>query len=291
MNTISYPDVILLGTQRSGTTLLTRMLSAHSQLFIQNEISVEEVFTHTSPDKIIEHCNEQIRKRHGLPISELLKRENKTLWGFKDPQLTEHLSALEPFLKTTKFITIVRDPRGVVNSYIDNKWGLGTTAYTGAIRWRNEVLAQESFMQKEPKQCLYIRYEDLVTKQEETLRKVCTHLEIPFENSLIEYHKKKAQFKLNASNINTNKGATGHFSIRWKNELAHRQISEIEYVADELMLKNGYSLTTSAKKPHTLRRFYYRLHQAVIGEFQIQYQLRKFAVKQFLSKKSSSANA
>lgn len=291
MTDLNYPNVILLGTQRSGTTLLTRMLSAHSQLFIQNEISVEEVFTHPSPDEIVERCNEQIKKRHGLPTSELLKRENKTLWGFKDPQLTEHLNALEPFLKTTKFITIVRDARGVVNSYIDNKWGLGTTAYTGAIRWRNEVLAQECFMKKAPKQCLYIRYEDLVTKQEETLRKVCDHLEIPFENSLIEYHKKKAQFKLNASNINTSKGATEQFSTRWKNELTARQVSEIEYVAGEILQKNSYELTTSGNKPNILRRLYYHLHQAVVGEFQIQYQLKKFAVKQFLSKKSSSANA
>lgn len=291
MNTINYPNVILLGTQRSGTTLLTRMLSAHSQLFIQNEISVEQVFTQSAPAKIVERCNEQIEKRHGLPISELLKRENKTLWGFKDPQLTEHLCALEPFLETTKFITIVRDARGVVNSYIDNKWGLGTTAYTGAMRWRNEVLAQESFMKKAPTQCLYIRYEDLVTKQEETLRKVCDHLEIPFEHSLIEYHKKKAQFKLNASNINTSKGATEHFSTRWKNELTIRQVSEIEYVAGELLQKNGYKLTTAANKPHILRTLYYHLHQAVVGEFQIQYQLKKFAVKQFLCRKSSSANA
>ena len=39
-----YPNIILLGTQRSGTTLLTRMLSAHSAIFIQNEISVEKIF-------------------------------------------------------------------------------------------------------------------------------------------------------------------------------------------------------------------------------------------------------
>ena len=291
MNELNYPNVILLGTQRSGTTLLTRMLSAHSQLFIQNEISVQHVFTQSEPDEIVKRCNEQIEKRHGVTISELLKNESKTLWGFKDPQLTEHLSALEPFLKTTKFITIIRDARGVVNSYIDNKWGLGTTAYTGAIRWRNEVLAQESFMKKAQTQCLYIRYEDLVSEQEQTLRKVCDHLEIPFESSLIEYHKKKAQFKLNASNINTNKGATKHFSTRWKSELTSRQVSEIEYVTGGLLKKNGYKLMTSADKPHILRRLYYHLHQSIVGEIQIQFQLKRVAVKQLLFKKSSTPNA
>jgi len=291
MTNLNYPNVILLGTQRSGTTLLTRMLSAHSQLFIQNEISVEQVFKDSIPENIVERCNEQIKKRHGKSIVELLKNENKTLWGFKDPQLTEHLGALEPFLKTTKFITIVRDARGVVNSYLNNKWGLGTTAYTGAIRWRDEVLAQENFMQKAPEQCLYIKYEDLVTKQEETLRKICSHLEIPFENTLIEYHKKKAQFKINASNINTSKGTTRHFSTRWKNNLTVRQVSEIEFIAKELLQRHGYELATTAERPHSLRAFYYQVHQAVVGELQIQYQLKKFALRQFISKKGSSTNA
>ena len=73
-----YPNIILLGTQRSGTTLLTRMLSAHSAIFIQNEISVEQVFKDSIPENIVERCNEQIKKRHGKSIVELLKNENKT---------------------------------------------------------------------------------------------------------------------------------------------------------------------------------------------------------------------
>lgn len=281
-----YPNIILLGTQRSGTTLLTRMLSAHSAIFIQNEISVEKIFFgQPSTNEINARCNEQIELRHGLSIPQLLENENKKLWGFKDPQLTEHLDELVPFLKTTKFITIVRDPRGVVNSYIDNKWGLGTTAYTGALRWKNEVAAQEQFMKLAPEQCLYIRYEDLVSNQEETLKTVCKHLEIEFEDSLLNYHKKKANFKLNASNINTNTGANKHFSTRWKDELSHRQVSEIEFVTKDLLIKNGYELTTSAKQPNWLRRALYNIHQTIVGEYQIQYQLKKHAIKQFLAKR------
>lgn len=281
-----YPNIILLGTQRSGTTLLTRMLSAHSAIFIQNEISVEKIFFgQASTDEINARCNKQIELRHGLSVPELLEKENKKLWGFKDPQLTEHLDELVPFLKTTKFITIVRDPRGVVNSYIDNKWGLGTTAYTGALRWKNEVAAQEQFMKLAPAQCLYIRYEDLVSNQEETLRTVCKHLEIEFEDSLLNYYKKKPNFKLNASNINTNASADKRFSTRWKDKLSRRQVSDIEFVTHDLLIKNGYELTTSAKRPNRLRRTLYHMHQTIVGEYQIQYQLKKHAIKQLFAKR------
>ena len=75
-----YPNIILLGTQRSGTTLLTRMLSAHSAIFIQNEISVEKIFFgQPSTNEINARCNEQIELRHGLSISQLLENENKKL--------------------------------------------------------------------------------------------------------------------------------------------------------------------------------------------------------------------
>ena len=280
---IPLPYVILLGTQRSGTTLLTRILSSHSQLFIQNEISVDKVFNDSTAGNILERLADQISSRFNLSLNLLLEKEGKIFWGFKDPQLTEHLDKLIKFFETTKYIIILRDPRGVVNSYMDNRWGLGTTAYTGALRWKKEVELQEAFIQKIPDQCLYIRYEDLVSKLEDTLHKVCKHLEIPFEDEMLAFHKKKSQYKLNASNVNTNKETTTHFSIRWKNELSQRQVEEIESVCSELMIRNGYLLTSNTKSPSAVRKLYYHLHQSILGELQIQYQLKRLKVKKLIN--------
>lgn len=276
---ISHPHVILLGTQRSGTTLLTRILDTHSKLFIQNEISVAQVFNSEKTKEIISNCNDQVLKRHGKSIPDLLTETNKTYWGFKDPQLTEHLDKLKPFLRKTKFITIIRDPRGVVNSYIDNKWGLGTTAYTGALRWKEEVELQKAFMALAPKQCLYIRYEDLVSELEPTLKRICTHLNIEYEPEMLDFHNKKARYKLNASNINTMKKTTTQFSSRWKASLSVRQVEDIEYVCHDLMQANNYKTVTEGTRPNVMRRLHCRLHQLIIGEIQIQYQLKRVYLK------------
>lgn len=276
---ISHPHVILLGTQRSGTTLLTRILDTHSKLFIQNEISVDQVFTSAKTSVIIANCNQQVLDRHGKSIPDLLTETNKIYWGFKDPQLTEHLDKLKPFLKKTKFITIIRDPRGVVTSYIDNKWGLGTTAYTGALRWKEEVELQKAFMDLAPKQCLCIRYEDLVSELETTLRRICNHLEIEYEPEMLDFHEKKARYKLNASNINTMKKTTTQFSSRWKASLSDRQIEDIEYVCNDLMQADNYVTVTKGTRPSLMRRLYCRSHQLIIGEMQIQYQLKRVYLK------------
>jgi len=38
--------IFIMGTQRAGTTLLTRIMSAHPQMFVQNELDLPEIFGH-----------------------------------------------------------------------------------------------------------------------------------------------------------------------------------------------------------------------------------------------------
>lgn len=282
MNPLTLPTpIFILGTQRSGTTLLTRALSAHPDIFIQNEISVENVFKGaSSKNNLLTNINNEIHRRHGLEITEMLKQQNKTLWGLKDPQLTEHIDSLKQFLPESKFIIIVRDGRGVVNSYIGNKWGLGTNAYTGAQRWKREVQQQKQFMAKYPENFILIKYEDLVTDMEKQARKVCKHIGIEFKAEMLAYHTKKAQFKAHKSNINTNQKPDVEISEKWKKELSQKQISLIEYIAADELVANGYQLCGDVIKPSKLQKLYFKIHQAIIGEIQIQYQLKRVLIKQ-----------
>lgn len=274
------PLVFILGTQRAGTTLLTRILSAHSDLFIQNEISVEQVFKgNGTVQTILNAMNQQIAKRHKLSISELLRLQEKSFWGVKDPELTQHLSKLEQFSDATKFLIIIRDGRAVVNSYMENKWGLGTNVYTGAKRWKNEVEEQTKFAQKHPQQTLIIRFEDLVNDMEITLKKVCNHLDLPFDEEMLTYNQKKAQFKENPSNINTNKTPNMEYAKSWEKKLSSRQTGLINYVAQDTLNKYAYPMLVASVKPSFLEQVYYALHQRILGEIQLQWQWRKARMK------------
>lgn len=291
---IILPELFILGTQRSGTTLLARVLSSHPHYFVQNEgIRIKEIFSSAgSFDAIKTNFNNQFCKDHnGDSINGFLKRKKVKSWGYKDPQLTEYLESLELIINaskcTTKFVIIVRDARGVVNSYIDNKWGLGTNAYTGALRWKQEIQDQLNFIEKYPDLCLLIRFEDLLQNMESTIRAVCNHIDLEYIPSMMQYHQKKAEFKEKRENINTNKKPDIAIAKKWKKSLSQREIDIIEHVTKDELLRLGYEVSNNHVSISESEKFYYKIHQKIIGDIQLQYRWRKAAVADFLDQYKS----
>ena len=87
-----HSPFFIIGTQRSGTTLLTRMLSAHPELFIQNEMGDWGVFNKPySPEQLHERIVDKLGS-HGVNVKEL--QVKRMLWGWKDPMLTPHIFEL-----------------------------------------------------------------------------------------------------------------------------------------------------------------------------------------------------
>ncbi len=266
--------LFIMGTQRSGTTLLTRILSAHPDIFIQNELDLPKVFEDTSSTgSVIEGIKRQIFIESGSSLDDLVA--DKALWGLKDPQLTEYIDVLRKFLPQSKFIIIVRDGRGVTNSYMENKWGLGTNAYYGAQRWKREVNEQLGFMAEMPDNFLFIRYEDLVTDLETTLGQVCEFLACPLAQEMLEYDKQESYYNVQRENVHTFKKPDKALSEKWKSKLSHFEISVVEAVAGDLLEKLGYTKVGSPVKLSKLQLFYFKWHQKIIGEIQIQYRWRQ----------------
>lgn len=274
INGLSAP-IFLLGTQRSGTTLLTRILSAHKDIFIQNELPLQTIFTEVASEtEIINNIDKHFQLRYDADIEGYLKQNKKSNWGLKDPQLTEYLHVLEDFFPQSKFIIIIRDGRGVVNSYIENKWGLGTNVFTGALRWKEEVEQQIAFSEKHPDSCLVIRFEDLVEDQENQLRKICKYLAIEYDAGMLDYHKEKMMYAPNKQNINTNKAPNKELAMQWKTSLSQEEVDIIDAYAGELLYKFGYIDAIKEKNLSQLSKCFYKIHQAILGELQIQYRLK-----------------
>ena len=204
----------------------------------------------------------------------------------KDPQLTEHLDKLEWLIDSVKgrcrFVMIVRDPRGVVNSYIHNKWGLGTNAYSGALRWRHEVSEQLKFMQKYPELVTLIRFEDLLENMEPVVRSVCAHIGIAFDPGMLNYYQQKAEFKTRSENINTKRKPDKKIAEKWRASLSRRDIEVIDYLTKDIALRLDYPVSNAEIVISKPERLYYHIHQKIIGEIQLQYRWRKAAVLHYL---------
>ncbi len=195
--------------------------------------------------------------------------------GLKDPKLAEHIKVLKEFLAGYKFRVSIRGSRAVVNTCMNNGWCLGTTAYTGAIRWRHNITIQGSSLDKLGTNGLYLRYKDLVNNPEEVLCKVFRHLNVPFSDLMLLQPTHSTQINSDELSINTTKKASVVFETKWKQSLSEQQVRKIESLDCKIMTTHDYNILFDAASPSFLRKLYYTLHQTVTGEIQLQYQLKK----------------
>lgn len=278
--------VFLLGTQRSGTTLLTRMLNANNHLFIQNEMAIGSIFDENNNSDVMTNIVNALKEKHHVCVKSL-ERENK-MWGWKDPMLTAHLSSLETHFSESKYILLVRDPRAVISSYIDNGWGLATNVYTGALRWSEEVRKQLDFADRVKNNCIMVKFEELILEPENVLRRVCSHLAIPYQEEMLRYHHNPLEFFENKSNRNTQQPPDIKNIGHWRDKFSKRQVAMINKLCEPLMNELGYRDETDLKiLPMWIEKNAYLIHQKVMGEIQLQFQLRK---ARFLNSRKKSLN-
>lgn len=278
-----------MGTQRSGTTLLTRILSAHKNIFVQNEAELPYIFNgEKDPLSLIDKIKVELLRHDNINIDEFIRNGCK-VWGLKDPQLTEHIDVLKGFLPHSKFIVIMRDGRGVANSYMENKWGLGTNAYTGAIRWKNEVKQQLAFMNSMPENFFFIKFEDLISNLEASMKTACEFLDVEFDTEMLNYNKQASYYEVKKENMHTFKKPDIVLTKKWQQKLSSHEIDIIEHVAGDVLLEFGYTKVGKPIKLNKLQIAYYKTHQAIIGEIQLQFKWRRFriidAIRDFKKKK------
>jgi len=106
-----------------------------------------------------------------------------TLWGDKTPKNTFELGMLIRIFPQAKFVHLLRDGVDVAASFVSR--GLMDDMLSAAKHWQTSVLVIRHFMRKYPKQCIEVRYEDLVASPEQTLQGLCSFLNIPFQPNMI----------------------------------------------------------------------------------------------------------
>lgn len=120
---------------------------------------------------------------------------NKLIIGDKNNYYINHLEELSLIFPNAKYIHLVRDGRDVACSYKNiNKLNpnlkyipkVSSNIVDIANEWNNNIITIENFMQKF--NSITIRYEDLISTPVETLNKVCTFLEVKYEEEMLNYY-------------------------------------------------------------------------------------------------------
>jgi hypothetical protein len=293
------PVPFVVGMNRSGTTLLRMMLDAHPELTIPPE-------THFVPD-LIRACrkpgatpesaleamkshrewgdfgfsDEQalgwLRARPGLDPGGAVRgfyeayaaKEGKPRWGEKTPRYVGKMKLIQRALPEARFVHVIRDGRDVALSVLDRTVRDLTAAHVGE-RWKRKI---EKARAAAPDLTHYteVRYEDLITDTEPTLRRICDFIELEFDPAILDYHERSADRlgemaralpadgtsqdlsveRRLATHAMTTKPPDADRVSRWKRQMSEADRRAFEEVAGEMLADLGYETGVPVNDPST----------------------------------------
>lgn len=146
------------------------------------------------------------------------------------------------------FLNVVRDPRAQVASMNraiihDYESGLNALAWVSAHKKAREL------MERIPDQVLTIRYEDFLSDQELTLRKICQFFEIEFTRDMLDVaHSDEAQQIAHRSALWESNCFPPILANKdkFKQQLSAEEINIIESVCSDFMKIYGYEMMSPA---------------------------------------------
>lgn len=216
--------VVIVGSRRSGTTLLRTMMSQHPNLLVHpdepqfllelyhrfgNHITdVPAAATH-----LLDHpytpqtlAPEALRASFGEDTSLSLRafaQRYTRAWGgealdvqrpvLKHPRLIFHLDLVFELFPDAVVVHLVRDPRANVFSQ-RSRWP-DLSIWECALWWRDAVRAGRALARRQPDVCIELRYEDLVQQPEETSQQLCAFLQVPYTSRLLEFELETRSFR------------------------------------------------------------------------------------------------
>jgi sulfotransferase family protein len=114
------------------------------------------------------------------------KRFGKPRWGDKTPPYVHRMTLIQDLLPEAGFIHVIRDGRDVALSTKD-LWFGPNSVEEAAQRWRS-LIEKARRQSKQLSHYLEIRYEDLVSDTEPTLRRICDFVDLSWNPSMLTYH-------------------------------------------------------------------------------------------------------
>jgi hypothetical protein len=206
--------VFLIGAPRSGTTLLARMLGAHSMIHQRAEPHLITPIAHLGyfgkvqkapydPNNVEQAIRELVADlpRGEADYLDALRAYTDTLYErimatapgkrfFLDK--TPAYALVLPFLTTlyprAHYVVLTRHPLAILTSYVESFFDGDWTVAVG----HNPILARyvpalAMMLRERPVPFVHVKYEELVRDPETHFRRVCAHLGVPFEAAAIAY--------------------------------------------------------------------------------------------------------
>lgn len=288
---MSERPFFVVGCPRSGTTLFRDVLRSHPRLTIAPEsgglpklyrrhgdprsrrearlLATDFLRSHSlrlwqlelEPSDLEEACS--FAALVSAVYEAWARKRSKPRWGDKTPQHVLAIPLLARLFPTAQFVHVIRDGRDVALSLAAKGWGQ-RSPYTAAVFWRRCVEAGLGDGRPlGPERYHELSYEELITRPEPTLRRVCAFLDEDFDPAVLRPTRIPVpssevlwpaafEHEIHADNC-----------CRWKRELPPADRAVFESVAGELLRRVGYKTERAVRAPGRSERLRWRARDVV----------------------------
>lgn len=254
--------IFLVGSERSGTTLLRLMLSHHPEMSFDSESeylvnpmppvglpSREAFVRYLQQDRGFNHKKREIRPDLdviALANDIVAQKAGDRKVKVYGATVHKHFDKLLRIWPDARFIHLVRDGRDVASSTIPMGWA--GNLYTGMQRWLDaEELWAGLAGQLPPDRHMTLTYEALVTDPEKELTRICHFAGIDYSPAMLSYDKSSTYSRPNTRSL-----------TKWKT-LPRSQVTHAESRAATWLTLHGYELSGPIQAPGALWKLYYKM--------------------------------
>lgn len=216
MSTARRPPIFIVGSARSGTSLLRLVLDSHPEIacgpethFLARMDDDQRRFGHQLARYGFQDSYWVAKYREFFESFkvEYMERKHKRRWADKTPNYAQHLPFITTLFPEAQVIHVIRDARMVTASSLA-RWGW-RRAWNAPQAWVDSVSAARAFGATMPStKYREVRFEAIVGDTEETLRSVFAWLGEEWDPRVLDYD----QFEHDDSGRNQTVSAAGRRS-------------------------------------------------------------------------------
>jgi hypothetical protein len=266
--------VFVAGQERSGTSLMYALLASHPGVAMTRRTNLWRHFYGQYGDlrdpANLDRCLTMLRRYRRIVVLDLdhdrLRRDladgevtyarlfwlveqqvaarlGKPRWGDKSLHTERYADPIMRAYDGARVLHMVRDPRDRYASarvrWSANRGDVGA----GTAAWLASVRIGERNRRRYPNRYLMVRYEELVRRPEETMRRVCAFIDEPYHDAMFGLEG-ASTFRDRGGNSSYGRREVGAISAdsvgRFREVLTPQQIAFIDRTAGRRMRRLGY---------------------------------------------------
>jgi hypothetical protein len=265
----SNNPIFIVGTPRSGTTLLRLLVDSHPDIAIapesaflfrvtslwdkvlsrgSNRYSISKFLgmlrmlpqvrdwipVNCNTDYVMSHCGQEITLATVLDAvyHSYAAEKGKIVWGDKTPKNLHSIDAILSLYPEARIVIVVRDCRDVALSL--SKAEFSHASYiSSSIRWQSDVEFAIKAIEKYSNNVFVLKYEDLLSAPDDSLKVLMDFCGLREEPKLLERYATHDDDVVHTKSSLYMKPVSKNNLAKWKKSMSDSDIRDIEALAKE----------------------------------------------------------